>query len=59
MPNVQSYKLVKGIDESRDLAGPLDETLQETLVQGISHDLVCVKNLTESTYIEISTSKNP
>ena len=34
------------------MVGLLDEALQETLVDEISHDLVCVENLTESTYIE-------
>ena len=41
MPDVPSHELAKGINESQDVARPPYETLHETLVEEISHDLVC------------------
>ena len=60
MLDVQSHELVEGVNESEDVAKPLDETPQETLVEEISHDLVCIENMTMSTCMEIfASSKDP
>ena len=60
MPDVQSHELVEGIDETQDVARPLDETPQETLVEGISHDLVCAEDMTMSICMDIFASlENP
>ena len=56
VPDVQSHELVERIGESQDVAGPLDETPQETLVDEISHDLVGAEEMTMSTCMDISTS---
>ena len=54
--DVQSYELANGINESQDIARPLDETPQETLVKEISDNLVCAEDMTISIYMDISNS---